>query len=281
MKAILLFILTLTLQSKAFAFPTDLNSYQLFSIPELTANYDFEGIVGLSNCSGSIVKFEGMSDDDPAYVLTNGHCVQPSFIPANKIVYKQPTRRNFTVLAPDAKSIGSIASTELVYGTMTGTDMALYRVKETYGQIFAKYNTRPLMMDNQKPRVNEDIEILSGYWRKGYSCSISAFIPKLREDRWMFTDSIRYSPQGCKVIGGTSGSPITRAGTKTVVGVNNTVNDGGRTCSMNNPCEIDENGNASATPGAGYGQQTYNIYTCLTETFDIDLNKSGCSLFKE
>ena len=39
-------------------------------------DYSPNGIVKLSNCSGSIVQFEGQSTSSQAYVLTNGHCIR-------------------------------------------------------------------------------------------------------------------------------------------------------------------------------------------------------------
>ena len=41
--------------------------------------YDYEGIVKLSNCSGSIIRFKNQSIDDHAIVLTNGHCLGGRF----------------------------------------------------------------------------------------------------------------------------------------------------------------------------------------------------------
>ncbi len=41
--------------------------------PNFTAQYDFEGIVALSNCSGSLIRLENSKDSDKAMVLTNGH----------------------------------------------------------------------------------------------------------------------------------------------------------------------------------------------------------------
>ncbi len=93
-------------------------------------------------------------------------------------------------------------------------------------------------------------------------------------------DSIRYSKKGCEVYGGTSGSPVIAKGERVVVGVNNTGNESGKLCTNNNPCEIDVNGNKKVLKGRGYAQQTYWVYSCLNEEFDIDLSKQGCNLPK-
>lgn len=267
-------------QAFAFGLPTHQNFNNLQLPVNFTTNYDFEGIIALSNCSGSLVKFEGMTDDSLAYVMTNGHCVESGLIPAGKVIYKAESDRSFAVLAPNASKLGTIYATELVYGTMTNTDVALYRVENTYAEIFTKFHVRPFVLDSHKPGIGENIDVVSGYWRRGYSCNVDAFIPALKEDKWTFTDSIRYTATGCNTIGGTSGSPIIRAGTKTVIGINNTGNENGRKCTMNNPCEVDANGNITVNKGASYGQQTYYIYSCLTATNDIDLKKEGCELPK-
>jgi hypothetical protein len=91
--------------------------------------------------------------------------------------------------------------------------------------------------------------------------------------------SIKYTEPGCLVIGGTSGSPIIETGTRTVIGVNNTGNEDGLSCRMNNPCEVDKQGNISYQKGWSYGQQTYWVYSCRNSTTgELDLNLPGCKL---
>jgi V8-like Glu-specific endopeptidase len=124
------------------------------------------------------------------------------------------------------------------------------------------------------------MEVISGYWMRGYSCNIETFVPKLEEDGWVCEDSIRYSRPGCETIGGTSGSPVIRAGTRTVIGVNNTGNEDGEKCTMNNPCEIDKDGKIVFQKGYSYGQQTYWVYSCLNQYNEIDLKVPGCQLAK-
>jgi len=62
------------------------------------------------------------------------------------------------------------------------------------------------------------------------------------------------------------------------VGINNTANDNGRLCTLNNPCEVGPDGVPTATRGLRYGQQTYWFTTCLTTRRTINLNKAGCLL---
>lgn len=246
--------------------------------PTFTADFNFEGIVALSNCSGSLVQLEGGKDTDRALVLTNGHCYENGMPRPGQVIYRRPANRRFTVMGPRGESLGRVNAVQVIYATMTKTDMALYQLQETYEQIYRSYNVRPLTLASQHPTVGTGIEVISGYWRRGYRCNIEHFVHRLDEEGWTMYDSIRYSRPGCEVVGGTSGSPVIMAGTRTVIGVNNTGNESGRRCTRNNPCEIDEQGNVTFIKGYSYGQQTYWIYSCLDANREFDLNVAGCLL---
>jgi V8-like Glu-specific endopeptidase len=176
--------------------------------------------------------------------------------------------------------VGTLSTTRLVYATMTRTDFAIYELDKNYREIEGQYRTRPLTLASRKGDLGEPIQVLSGYWKRGYSCAIEAFIPTLREAGWTMSDSIRYSRPGCEVIGGTSGSPVVSGLTREVIGVNNTGNESGEECTMNNPCEVDEAGNIRAEKGFSYGQQVRWIYGCLASGRTLDLKRPECELPK-
>ncbi len=245
---------------------------------EAVASYDFEGIVALSNCSGSLVRFEDSLDTDQAMILSNGHCV--SMIKPGVVLSNQNASRTFDILSSTASKLGKVTATKLLYATMTKTDMSLYLLKETYQDILNKYDTKALTLASEAPVVGSDIEVISGYWKRGYSCQVEAIADTLKEGTWTFVESVRYSRPGCDVIGGTSGSPVVGKGSRTVVAVNNTINESGRKCELNNPCEVDKDGNVTYQKGIGYAQQTYWIYSCRNSAGKIDLNVEGCLLPK-
>lgn len=240
---------------------------------------DFAGAVALSNCSGSVVKTASAAAADPALVLTNGHCLEEGFPEAGEVIVDQPSSRTFSLLSADGSgSVGELKANRLEYATMTGTDAALYRLDVSYTQIEQSYGISALELAG-RPSEGTPISVVSGYWKKIYSCSVDGFVNELREADWSWRDSIRYTPE-CETIGGTSGSPIVDAGTGKVVGVNNTGNESGERCTMNNPCEVDEQGNVTVRQGRNYGQQTHQIPGCLTAGSRIDLNQAGCDLPK-
>jgi V8-like Glu-specific endopeptidase len=243
-----------------------------------TEGYDFEGIVALSNCSGSLVRFEDSKETDFAMVLTNGHCLEGGLLEPGEVVVNKSSSRSFTLLSKSAGSAGKVRATKILYGTMTKTDMALYQLAETYSQILVQFNIRPLTLANGYAEKNTEIEILSGYWKRGYACRHDGLVYQMKEGGWTWSDSIRYSQPGCETIPGTSGSPIIARGTKVVIGVNNTGNESGEKCTQNNPCEIDQEGKITYKKGLNYGQQTSWIYGCMGTDHQIDLTLSQCEL---
>jgi V8-like Glu-specific endopeptidase len=240
--------------------------------------YDFEGIVKLSNCSGSLIAFNGQPLASKAIVMTNGHCIlKPGgFLGPGEVWVNRSVSRPMKIYDKKMK-LNPVQATKILYATMTNTDVAFYELNETYNDIFSKTGIRPFLLDSIRPMDGISIDIISGYWDRGYSCDIDGFVFKIKEGAWTFTDSIRYT-EGCDTIGGTSGSPIIARGERRVVAINNTSNESGARCTLNNPCEVNEAGEVTVRRGVRYGQQTYNTYTCLTPDFRFELNRSGCTL---
>lgn len=238
---------------------------------------DFAGTVALSNCSGSVVRVPQSQPADPALVLSNGHCLQSGMPQPGEVVVDQPSSRSFTLLDAAANDVATLRATELAYATMTDTDISLYRLDATYQEIESRYGIQPLDVAAAHPTAGTDITVVSGYWKRTYSCSIDGFVHELHEAGWVMKDSIRYTPE-CDTIGGTSGSPIVNDATGEVVGVNNTGNTDGGRCTMNNPCEVDENGEVTVREGINYGQQTYLLADCIAAGNEIDLGLPECAL---
>jgi V8-like Glu-specific endopeptidase len=238
---------------------------------------NFAGTVSLSNCSGSVVRMPASEDDDPALVMTNGHCLETGFPAAGQVLVDRASTRSFGLLNSAGTRVGTLRANKIVYGTMTDTDMALYQLTTTYAQIKSSYNINALTLNDSHPVAGTAISIPSGYWKRIYSCNIDGFVPTLKEGSWTWKDSIRYT-SACQTIGGTSGSPVLNNATGKVVGVNNTGNEDGGRCTDNNPCEVDANGTVTVRPGINYGQQTWHVPACFGVDNKLDLTRSGCIL---
>lgn len=226
------------------------------------------------------MRFENSKDTDKAMVLTNGHCLETGFPTPGQFVSNQPSTRRFTLYDAKDSQVGRLNATKVMYSSMTKTDITLYELQETYADILTKFNVHPFTLVSTHPTVDTKINVISGYWNRGYACSIEAFAHELHEENYIWEDSVRYSRPGCEVIGGTSGSPVVAAdGSRTIVAINNTINEDNEKCTMNNPCEVDDKGNISYHEGYGYAEQTYWIYTCLNKDNQFDLSVDGCLLF--
>lgn len=255
--------------------------------PFYTPGFNFQGIIALSNCSGSLVRFTSSVATDKAMMLTNGHCVSRGvfggFIQPGEVLVNERARYNVNLLDKNAKSLMALTSARILYATMTDTDVALFELTNTYAEIEARTGTQALTIADHLPAMGMDIQIPSGYWKRTYACQTEAIIPALHEAGWTFKNSIRFSQPGCETIGGTSGSPLVSAQTGEVIGINNTGNEDGEACTMNNPCEIDETGHQTVRQGRSYGQQTYLFYGCLAAAGSgerLNLNQPGCELPK-
>ena len=271
--------------SSAYALPLVTAPQAVGLLPEISAQVagqvDFTAIIALDDCSGSLVRFTASLGTDLALVLTNGHCYEGRrFLKAGEVLSDVPSSRKFKLLnAQGTRSLGTLTASRVLYATMTRTDVTLYQLTETYDQIENEYGVRALTISSSHPRASTQIAVVSGYWKKIYSCSIDRFVNEVKEDVWTWRDSILYTP-GCDTIGGTSGSPIIDVATGDVIGVNNTANEDGERCTLDNPCEVDGSGKVTVTEGARYGQETYLFYGCLGEDQSIDLNQPGCLLPK-
>ncbi|MEU7379008.1 MULTISPECIES: serine protease [unclassified Streptomyces] len=248
------------------------------SAPALAA-VDFAGTVALSNCSGSVVRLPASADSDPALVLSNGHCLETGFPAPGKVVVGQSSSRTFGLLNSAGTQVATLRANKVVYSTMTDTDVTIYQLTSTYAQIKNSYGINALTLSDTHPVAGTAIKVVSGYWKRIYSCNIDGFVYRLKEGDWTWKDSVRYT-SACNTIGGTSGSPVVDTATGKVVAVNNTGNESGGRCTVNNPCEVDANGTVTVRQGINYAEQTYQIPACFGAGNQLDLNRSGCVLPK-
>jgi hypothetical protein len=236
--------------------------------------YNFEGIIKLPNCSGSLVTFKGMPTNARALAMTNAHCLP--FAKHDQVYVNYPFARNFSVFDRHGK-LHPLKSDKVIYATMIDTDLAFLETDKTYAQIEREYGIQPLMIDDLPAPAGTPLDVVSGYWEEVTSCFAEAIIPELREHHWIWRESIRYSSE-CMTRGGFSGSPVIIQNTRIVMGVHNTGNNGRRDCSDMNPCEW---GNQENMPlRRRYAQQVYPAYSCLNKAMQIDLRVAGCTLPK-
>ena len=239
----------------------------------------FAGTVSLSNCSGSVIRMPASEDDDPALVLSNGHCLETGMPTAGQVIVDRASTRTFGLLNSAGTKVATLRASKIAYGTMTDTDVSIYQLTSTYAQIKSAYGISALTLDAAHPTAGTAIKVVSGYWKTIYTCNVDGFVYRLKEGTWTWKDSLRYT-SACKTIGGTSGSPVIDNTTGKVVAVNNTGNEDGASCTVNNPCEVAENGTVTVRQGINYAQETYQIVPCFGLDNKLDLSRAGCTLPK-
>lgn len=237
---------------------------------------DLTATIALSNCSASLVRFPDSVDTDRAMMLTNGHCYEGGMPSAGEVLVDRPSSQSGSLLDAGGDTVGTVHADRLLYATMTGTDVSLYRLTQTIGAIKSSTGISPLTIAGSHPSAGSTF-LPSGYFRRVFPCNLAAFVPTLREDQWTWHDSLKYD-HSCQVIHGTSGSPVVSTVTGEIVGINNTNNDDGQQCTLNNPCEVNADGTITVIQGQGYGQETYWIVTCETPARTFDLDQPGCLL---
>ncbi|MET9364916.1 serine protease [Streptomyces sp. NPDC006632] len=239
----------------------------------------FAGTVALSNCSGSVVRTPSSQPSDPALVLSNGHCLETGFPGPGEVITNQASSRTFSLLNASGSKVATLRASKVAYATMTDTDISIYQLNTTYAQIQSQYGIAALTLNDAHPTQGSAIKVVSGYWKRTYSCNVDGFVYRLKEGDWTWKDSVRYT-SSCNTIGGTSGSPVIDTTTGKVVAVNNTGNEDGERCTENNPCEVDQNGNVTVRQGINYAEETYIIVPCIGAGNKIDLSRAGCTLPK-
>jgi hypothetical protein len=270
-----LFALLLASALAVIAAPASASAATVEASPAAVAA-NLTATIKLNNCSAALVRFPTSRSTDRAMMLTNGHCFEGGFLAAGQVITNRASTRRGTLLNAAGTGVATLTADRLLYATMTGTDVSLYRLTRTFASIRSSTGISARTIASSHPAAS-DTFVPSGFFARVFNCDIQTFVPTLREGVWTWHDSIKYA-NGCGTIHGTSGSPVVSVATGQIVGINNTANDDGAVCTLNNPCEVAPDGTTTAVKGLRYAQETYWFTTCVTSSRTIDLNKAGCLL---
>lgn len=263
-----------------------------FFLPLLSfANFEFNGGAIVNGCSGALFIMNGMQDSQRALVITNGHCIRLKDLLGRSSNYPLPNERIYDlgngndplpvaiILHSEQQSI-SVKTHRLLFATMTETDVAIFELSTTYAQLNTMYNVRPLLLDPTFTEENDDVSILSGYYKRTQSCSVRGFV-NLQEGPYRTLHAIKLS-QDCHIYTGFSGAPITHSKTRSILGLVNTHYDDKSDhapCALNKPCEVDNDTGKKniPAPGQSYGVSTAFLYLCYDQSKRIlDFNIHSC-----
>lgn len=270
------------------------------STPEATIS---SGSILLNNADGSldglkgIAKFHGTSNctgvfihtseqvEAPAYLITNGHCVQDwhpnniySNIPAGAGV---TATFNYFIDTQDAQI--TIPAKTIAYSTMKGRDVAIVELEATIGEL-TKQGIQPFVIADSAPMPTATISVFGvpvtalppeEWYLRGEECSMTGQADLL-EFQWHFFDAFR---NNCRdIFGGSSGSPIFAKGSDTIFGLINTTTVGGEySCALGVPCEVSDTG-IDLHPNTSYATPIIGLSHCFDEQGRFSLSLSDCPL---
>jgi hypothetical protein len=222
----------------------------------------YEGTADFSNCSGFLVTTETRALTEKALVATNGHCWQTLLgsmvLSPGELRQDRALKRSLSLVNDQGLKL-KFTSSRLLLATMTGTDLAVYELTESYQEL-AQKGIGPFVVST--PVLGDEVEVISAHKNNTHTCQIEA-ISNTREGGYDFTDSLRLS-RDCKQGNGTSGSPVVRAGTREVIGIANSFNKNGKKCTNNNPCEVSGE-TVTVHFGARYAQRLELLVKLLQE----------------
>lgn len=190
-------------------------------------NYNqFDAIVRVGNCSGSIIALPDSEPSDKALLLTNGHCYNNNFRPGD-VVVGMPSRAKVLLFNGNSTyKVGSFYTTRALYSTTTGTDMTIYETSMTDQDLARRYGTTPRIVSETPVAVGEQVGVTSGYWKRTWDCTMTTNVDKLKEGDWTWNGAYRMEGPDCLTRSGSSGSPVLNSQGQ-IVAVNNTANFNG------------------------------------------------------
>jgi Trypsin-like peptidase domain len=247
-------------------------------------------------CSGALVTFTGRRSSAPALVLSAAHCSNRgkaqiqlkkgslAALDAGEVLYRAEYRRPLTLDTGKSDEPRScVQAEEIVYGTLTGGDIMLLRLSETYDEIERRTSVKPFVVsqDTSFP-AGLALRMPSSFWQNDRACAIDGVAEKVKEFRWSWGPvlRLRLDVDTCLFPHGASGSPAIRTDTNEVIGVAGTASDGdGGPCELNNPCEVNAGGSTRvAAKDQAYVHFVHQFYSCLDGARDVDLAVPGCTL---
>ena len=263
------------------------------TIPDDPAPF-VKGTVSVLGCEASIVRTAASRDDDPALLLTNGHCVPaldkntPRPAPGAALVDRDVTTEDVAVLDEFGYLLTYVPVQKLVYATMTGTDIAIYRLGKSYRELTTAGALTFTVADRGPAEGDKVSMLVSGEY---LDCRVEAAVPTLREEGYELKDSLRLAAADtCKTFPGTSGSPLIADDGQTVVAINNSANRDefcpperecappAPECDEGKPCEVGADGTITVHKNQPYAQQVSAINTCFVAGSRLDLTREGCAL---
>jgi hypothetical protein len=237
---------------------------------------------GEATCTGTLIDTGG--PDDPAYIITNGHCAQEWL--ANDVLTDLPAtdmtmRFNYFADTQDAQV--TVPARTIVYSTMKGRDVAIVELDTTLGAL-AEAGVEPFPLAQGVPETVTDISVIGApavglpqdvAFLRQEDCSVSGRTDAY-EFIWHFNDLYRNDCQD--IYGGSSGSPVFAGEDEAILALINTTTIGGLTpCYLGAPCEAATGAAVTMRPDTSYATPVDGLGGCFVGG-RFELSAATCPL---
>lgn len=234
-----------------------------FSSNSLYATSAYDAMAKIRNCSASVIQFEGQKENDKVLLLTNGHCVNHQLLAADTMINRPYTDIANIYRGNTPLIVGSLTIDNIIYATMTNTDIAILRTTLTYQEFKEKLHLEPLKIADTQLSKGQSVSVASGYLERYYQCQVEDIVNSVKEDKWQWHPVTRLvKSDTCLITHGASGSPVIGTAGK-IVALINTGSQSGQPCSLHNPCEVDINGKMMVKKEAIYAVDTRMLNSCF------------------
>lgn len=260
-------------------------SWSLLAAPKVDGLVYLEQNSG-SFCSGSLFAPQNYNKSQKALVLTNGHCTgmgsasyygmnllatteQINFVAANNMSLYL-LKKDMEDMRAHLISLNDSLNAQLIVATMYRKDIAIYEVEATYEEL-ENLGYRPLILANKSPALATMVTYHSSAWNSQVTCRLEAYADMIIEGAWVWNNVMRMTGEGCVAQGGASGSPVVDESGMLVAALN-TMYEGGKKCTIMNPCERErDSGTSLSIDGAVYAIPVTFLNSCFDQNKKLDL----------
>ena len=247
----------------------------------------FQGVarfISSASCTGAFIQ-TSQRPDAPAYIITNGHCIQ-NWHP-HAVYQDEPIRENYRVVfnyfvdTRDAQIAFPVKT--MTYSTMKQRDIAIVELAATVGEL-VEQGIQPFAIADTMPPPEAAISIIGApvmglapeerHLRRE-ACALNGQV-NLLEAQWHFANVFRVTCQD--IVGGSSGSPVFVAGSQAIFALINTGTVGSKfACALHAPCEVTDTGTEMLL-NTSYATPVVGLAACFTAQGRFDLSALDCPL---
>jgi hypothetical protein len=236
----------------------------------------------LSHCTVTLVEPPGecaFNPDQPALILTSGHCVDISNQVHRGTPLNATVKFNYFEDTQEQQIVAGVS--EIVYAGMNRKDVAVMKLNLTYREL-ASQGIVPKKISRRKSsgalaHPSIPVMVAPPHFLRKSTCAHGGEAA-LVEGPYIWPNQMRLS---CPGKGGSSGSGLFNEDGE-VSGVMNTVNNAignpHYACAMNLPCEITKDGTSEPSEVTAYGFDTAFLHNCYTPQCVFVPEARGCDL---